>query len=212
MGKINSVILADDSAEDLGEFFVDMKNAADVEICNYRRNNQVGGKTILLNSNCDKINFSASVALINELPFLFLVFAHGKNDAILVGGENVISPTDNYYSLSNALIYTFSCYNGNKLADRLLANKVKLYVGYKGKVNCPYGLEEYTGRVVLSFISAFLGGKNAKDSFDCLYDDYTKLLRDNSLDPFQKSFYQENRDNLVLKGNMNLALKDFLSV
>lgn len=71
MGKINSVILADDSAEDLGEFFVDMKNAADVEICNYRRNNQVGGKTILLNSNCDKINFSASVALINELPFLF---------------------------------------------------------------------------------------------------------------------------------------------
>lgn len=110
------------------------------------------------------------------------------------------------------MIYTFSCYNGNKLADRLLANKAKLYVGYKGKVNCPYGLEEYTGRVVLSFISAFLGGKNAKDSFDCLYDDYTKLLRDNSLDPFQKSFYQENRDNLVLKGNMNLALKDFLSV
>lgn len=101
MGKINSIILADDSAEDLGEFFVDMKNVADIEICNYRTDNQVGGETMMLDSNCDKINFSASVALINELPFLFLVFAHGKNDAILVGGENVISTTDNYYSLSN---------------------------------------------------------------------------------------------------------------
>ena len=110
------------------------------------------------------------------------------------------------------MVYTFSCYNGNELADTLLVNKAKLFVGYKGKAICPYGLEEYTGRVVLSFISAFLGGKNAKDSFDSLYDDYTKLLRDNSLDPFQKSYYQANWDNLVLKGNENLTLKDFLSV
>lgn len=110
------------------------------------------------------------------------------------------------------MVYTFSCYNGNELADKLLANKAKLFVGYKGKAICPYGLEEYTGKVVLSFISAFLEGKNAKDSFDSLYDGYTKLLRDNSLDPFQKVYYQESRDNLVLKGNLYLNLKDFFEV
>jgi len=210
MEKVNSVILVDKSDEKLGELFSDLKNATDFELRKFAKDNHIVCQTMTLGSACDKYSIVDSLSKVNERPFLFFVYAHGREDAIVVEGECVISSNENYYVLSNAVVYTLSCYNGGELADMLLDNKLRLFVGYRGKANCPYGMDDRTLSIGLSFVIAFLEGKTASESFDVLYDSYTKSVRDTALDPFQRAAYQESRDALVMKGDGNIQIKDLL--
>lgn len=210
MNKVNSIILADESDGKLGEIFADLKNATDLELYNFGKDKHVTCQTMLLGSECDKHTIVESLTKVNEQPFLFFVYAHGREDAIMVNSEGVISSNENYYILSNAVVYTLSCYNGGKLADVLLDNKALLFVGYKAKANCPYGMDDQTLEIGLSFVTAFLKGNTARESFENLYSAYTKVVRDESLDPFQRAAYQESRDALVIKGDENVQIKNLL--
>lgn len=210
MKKVNSIILADEADERLGELFADLKNATDLELNKFGKDNHVICQTCMLGSECDKRTVAEPFSKVNQSPFFFFVYAHGREDAIMVDGENVISATDNYYILSNAVIYALSCHNGGNLADVLLNNQILLFVGYKDNANCPYGMDDRTLEIGLSFITAFLQGKTARESFEKLYSEYTKAVRDENLDPFQRAAYQESRDALVIKGNEDIHIDNLL--
>ena len=210
--EMNSIIMADDLAFELGEFFADLKNATDWELTNFGINNNIVCHTSFLDGSYNASSLAEPIAKINNCPFLCFIYAHGQEDSVFIGANKVFSVSDNYYLLSNAVIYTFSCNCGGILADKLLENKAILFVGYKGTANCPYGLDGITVSVVLSFIQAFLSGKTAKDSFESLYDAYSAVLRDSTLDPFQRAAFQESRDALVLKGDENVRVCDLLVV
>lgn len=100
--------------------------------------------------------------------------------------------------------------NGGTLADVMINNNVKTFVGYSGNANCPYGIDDVTCGIVMSFVSSLLDGKTISNAVDDLKSSYENAIFDGDLEPFQRSWFQENRDGIVIKGNGNLTIDDLL--
>lgn len=212
--KLNVVILADDSAYcSISDLCLMLKNSAyrlleqyknvhpDMDL-NYQE---------FLSDSINKQNLSEKMASVNIDRFLCFWYGHGKRDSFQIDREDVVTTTDNHYVFSNAFIYTFSCLNGNELADILIANKVKAFVGYTEFANCPYGMDDVTCNIVMSFVSSFLfKGKSIKNAVDDLKASYEEAIYNSELDPIQRSEYQKNRDSIVIKGDGNLTINDLL--
>ena len=125
--------------------------------------------------------------------------------------DDIKTGSDNCYIFTNALVYTFSCSNGRELADVLIINGVKAFVGYTEKIQCPLGMDDITSQLVNTFLVSFIQkGKKVKDAVQDLRTAYDKAVYDESLDVFTRGYYQTNRDALVLKGNGELTLEDML--
>ncbi len=209
--RLNSVVLADDSAEDIGELCVMMKDSTTRLLAGYASKEFFElHNTECLSDSISKTNLADKLSPINNTPFLCFWFGHGKEDKFLVNHESIVTSTANHYLFSNAMIYTFSCLNGGKLADVLIDNKATSFVGYTGNANCPLGIDEITNDIAMSFVSSFLSGKTINESFGDLKTSYEKAIFDDVLDPFQRRNYQENRDALVLKGDGNITIGDVL--
>lgn len=210
--KLNSVILADDteSCDDIANLFVMMKDYTVQKVEQYVKSHEGidAEYHIYLSDTVTKQNLSERMSLVNSDSFLCCWYGHGKADSFKIGNENVVTTTENYYVFSNALIYTFSCLNGNDLADALVANKTKAFVGYTDNANCPYGIDDVTTEIVMSFISSFLSGKTVNESKADLELSYENAIYSESLEPFQRQSFQTNRDNLIVKGNGSLTIND----
>ena len=211
--KLNSVILADDSEScDIAELFVMMKNSTIQLLEQYTVAHEdiVSVNNTYLSDSITKQNLSEKMSLVNSEPFLCFWYGHGKADGFRIADEDVVTTTENYYVFSNALIYTFSCLNGKDLADVIMANKAKAFVGYTDYANCPYGIDDITTEIVMSFISAFLSGKTVNESKADLELSYDNAIYNESLDVLQRQLFQTNRDNLVVKGDGSLVINDIL--
>ena len=211
--KLNSVILADDSEScDIAELFVMMKNSTIQLLEQYTvaHKDIVSVNNTYLSDSITKQNLSEKMSLVNSEPFLCFWYGHGKADSFRIADEDVVTTTENYYVFSNALIYTFSCLNGKDLADVIMANKAKAFVGYTDYANCPYGIDDVTTEIVMSFISAFLSGKTVNESKADLELSYDNAIYNESLDAFQRQLFQTNRDNLVVKGDGSLVINDII--
>jgi len=211
--KLNSVILADDSEScDIAELFVMMKNSTIQLLEQYTVAHEdiVSVNNTYLSDSITKQNLSEKMSLVNSEPFLSFWYGHGKADSFRIADEDVVTTTENYYVFSNALIYTFSCLNGKDLADVIMANKAKAFVGYTDYANCPYGIDDVTNEIVMSFISAFLSGKTVNESKADLELSYDNAIYNESLDVLQRQLFQTNRDNLVVKGDGSLVINDII--
>lgn len=211
--KLNSVILADNSEScDIAELFVMMKNSTIQLLEQYTvaHKDIVSVNNTYLSDSITKQNLSEKMSLVNSEPFQCFWYGHGKADSFRIADEDVVTTTENYYVFSNALIYTFSCLNGKDLADVIMANKAKAFVGYTDYANCPYGIDNVTTEIVMSFISAFLSGKTVNESKADLELSYDNAIYNESLDAFQRQLFQTNRDNLVVKGDGSLVINDII--
>lgn len=211
--KLNSVILADDSEScDIANLFVMMKDSTVQLLEQYASSHEDidAENHIYLSGSITKQNLSEKMSLVNSENFLCCWYGHGKVDSFRIGSEDVVTTTENYYVFSNALIYTFSCLNGKELADALVANKTKTFVGYTDYAYCPYGIDDVTTEIVMSFISSFLSGKTVNESKANLEASYNNAIYDESLDAFQRQLFQTNRDNLIVKGNSSLTIYDII--
>ena len=211
--RLNSVILADDSEScDIADLFVMMKNSTVQLLEQYSTSHEdfATENYTYLSDTITKQNLSEKMSLVNSDSFMCFWFGHGKDGCFRIGSEDVVTTTDNYYVFSNALIYTFSCLNGNDLADALVANKAKAFVGYTGYANCPYGIDDVTTKIVMSFIASFLLGKTVNEAKADLELSYNNAIYDESLDALQRQLFQTNRDNLIVKGNSSLSINDMI--
>ena len=211
--KLNSVIIADDSEScDIANLFVMMKDSTIQLLEQYATSHEdIDAKNyIFLSNTINKQSLSERMSLVNSDSFMCCWFGHGKIDSFRIGSEDLVTTTENYYVFSNALIYTFSCLNGKDLADVLVANNAKAFVGYSDYANCPYGIDDVTSEIVKSFISSFLSGKTVDESKADLELTYDNAIYDESLDPLQRHLFQNNRDNLIVKGNGSLKICDMI--
>lgn len=211
--KLNSVIIADDSEScNISELCVLLKDSTKQLLDTFCLSQEdiYLAYSEYLSGSINKYNLSEKIAIINNGSFLCFWYGHGKNNSFIMGNEEIVTTTENYYLFSNALIYTFSCLNGNDLADALVDNKAKAFVGYTSYANCPYGIDDVTTKIVMSFISSFLCGKTVNEAKEDLESAYNQAVYDESLDPLQRPLFQTNRDNLVVKGNYDLKLCDLL--
>ena len=211
--KLNSVIIADDSeACNISSLCVLLKDATAELLTQFgqtRENVQVA-TNVYCSDEINKHNLAEKVSLLNSNGFLCFLYGHGSEESFSVNTEKIVSTTDNYYIFSNGLIYAFSCLNGNNLADVLVENNAKTFIGYLGYANCPYGIDDVTCGIVLSFISSLLKGKSVSNAVNDLRASYEEAIFNDELEPFQRSRFQENRDGLVLKGDGTLTINDFL--
>lgn len=210
--NLNAIVIADDAAENIGELCELMKNSTNQLLEQFGQANddiQINNTTYCTDS-INKLNLSEKVSLVNSRNFLCCWFCHGTDTSFIVNGEEIVNIADNHYVFSNALIYTFSCMNGGTLADVLVKNGVKTFVGYTDKANCPYGLDDIICNIVMSFITALLRGESIKNAVDTLKSSYNGAIYNDELEVFQRSWFRENRDGITLKGDGTLTINDFL--
>lgn len=211
--KLNTVILADDSAScNIADLCVLLKERTVQQLEEFTLSNSCVDieKYIYLSDSISKLNVSEKMSLINSDCSICFWYGHGKADSFCIENEPIITTTENHYVFSNALIYTFSCLNGGELADTLVANNVKAFVGYTNYANCPYGIDDVTSSIVMTFIKSFLSGKTVHESKEALSASYEDAIFNEDLEPFQRSQFQSNRDGLIVKGNGNLCIRDML--
>ncbi len=211
--KLNSVIIADDSeACNISSLCVLLKDATAVLLTQFgqaRADVQVAN-SIYCSDEISKHNLAEKVSVCNSNEFLCFLYGHGSEESFSVNAERIVSTTENHYIFSNAMIYAFSCLNGNALADVLVENSAKAFVGYANNANCPYGIDDVTCGIAMSFVSSLLNGKSISNAVDDLRASYEEAIFNDELEPFQRSSFQENRDGLVLKGNGALTINDLL--
>ena len=211
--RLNTVIIADDSAEcSIRDLCVLLKNNTVQLLQQYQATQRIDVNNVILSSGVvTKNNISENLSEINNANFISFWFGHGEKDRFTIANEAIVTTTVNHYVFSNALIYTFSCYNGQELADVLIANKAIAFVGYDKEAQCPLGIDDITSQIVQTFIASFMvEGKSVKEAVSDLKAAYNNAVYNEKIEPFIRGYFQTNRDALVLKGNGDLTVNDFI--
>lgn len=209
--KLNTIFLVDELTN-ISTLFVMLKDSTCSLLDNFGQsksdikiyNNFFSSESI------NKYNLSEKMSSVNDNNFLCFWYGHGTDESFNINDEKLVTKSDNHYVFSNALVYTFSCLNGGALADVLIENKAKAFIGYKCEANCPYGLDEMTCDISMSFITSFLDGKRVVDAVNDLKEKYDDAIYNDDLDPFQRECFQKNRDGIVLKGDIDVTIEDLL--
>ena len=211
--KLNTIVLVDESEmTDISTLFIVLKNSTCSLLDGFEQSKsdiQVDNN-ILSSELINKYNLSDKMSSVNDNNFLCFWYGHGTDESFNINNERIVTKSDNHYVFSNALVYTFSCLNGGTLADVLINNKTKVFIGYNCEANCPYGLDDLTCEISMSFVQSFLDGKRVIDAVDDLKEKYNDAIYDDGLEPFQRECFQKNRDGIVLKGDINVTIEDLL--
>lgn len=212
--RLNTVIIADDSAEcDIRDLCVMLRDTASQLIEQYQKAHpNVKVDNVSLSSDAVTTNnLAEELSTINLNNFISFWFGHGEKDRFKIANEAIVATTVNHYVFSNALIYTFSCFNGLELADVLIANRAIAFVGYDKEAQCPLGIDDVTSQIAQTFIVSFMiNGKQLKEAVSDLKTAYDDAVYNENIDPFTRGYFQTNRDALVLKGDGNLTINDFV--
>ena len=211
--RLNTVIIADDSAEcDIRDLCIMLKDNTIQLLQQYQTAQAVDVNNAVLSSDAiSKNNISEQLSQINNNHFLSFWFGHGEKDKFKIANDAIVTTTVNHYVFSNALIYTFSCFNGQELADVLIANKAIAFVGYDKEAQCPLGIDDITSEIAQTFIVSFMiEGKQVKEAVSDLKKAYDDAVYNEKIDAFRRGYFQTNRDALVLKGDGDLTISDFL--
>lgn len=205
---MNIVIVCDKSDKKLGDFFnlckdyaIDLSNQA-IDLPNIREVYDI-----------DSDSMCTHTSDVNLSNFIFFGFVHGSQECMYINGNTAfINTTINHYLLSNAFIYTFSCHNGNLLADTLINNNAHTFWGYKDEAwVCLDYIEDFK-KCALSGYFHFLKGKNIAESEEAMRNDTNEIIDELYLkNMLAASYLLDNRNAMVVKGKKDLTIKDFIS-
>ena len=213
MSTINAIILTDDSAGDnsLKDFFLQLSRDSEILLSRYCAQNNIQlAISSLCSDDFDKNTLSTQLAEVNERRFLNLWFAHGNVEELHNAGEKVVSLSENYYLFTNALVYTFSCSNGDELADALIMNGTLSFLGYARTAYVPYNLDDEVASVALLGLTAFLKGESLYNAVEEMRDGYTSLAKSDEIEPMARILLEVNAQGLVLKGRKDLTINDMI--
>lgn len=202
---INTVIVCDKDDKELGDFFSLCK---DHVITTQQHQAKIKE---LYSDDVDVANFSDHLSDINQSNFLFFGFVHGSSTFMTMNGyDHFLSTSNNYYTLSNAFVYAFSCYNGMDLADKLLENNVHTYWGYLDKAWVCYDFIEDFKDCALSGFDSFALGNTIECAENMMIEKMNGKIDDiYNVNMFAASLLMKNRDAMIIKGNKQLTIGDF---
>ena len=152
------------------------------------------------------------VEQLHSQRFIVIAYSHGRERALTHGGSAYIEVGQDSKLYSNALVYTDACLAGRQLGEHLVDNGCSAFCGYNDEVvayvpyydmfcECEnYGIKKFLQGDALG--TAFLQMKNKyTERIDKLYD-YSVVA---------DALLRRNRDALVLLGNRDLAINDFIN-
>lgn len=209
--KLNVAILYDELDGECGATF-SLSKEFTLDLLN--RVEEYSSNILLLSAdNTDKNTISTKLANINNVPFVCFAFCHGTSDALKFAGQELISIVDNHYLFSGALMCAFSCYSAGVLADVLLRNGLRCYVGYVSEAKFPISSLD-TITVEMDGVTCFLHGGTVREMCEKIrtgYKQKMQMLLDIG-DSLQASFVNTNLTGLIIKGDTNLTINDFLYI
>lgn len=203
---INALIVCDKDDDKLGDFFCLCKNHTI-----YLSQKLKPSLNIRETHDIDVDNMGRYVSDINLSNFLFFGFVHGSRECMYINSNiEFINATTNYYLLSNAFVYAFSCYNGSELADILINNSVHTYWGYSNKAWVCHDFMEDFKECALSGYSHFIEGCSvAEAEMKMIADMNNKIDKLYNVNILAATLLMENRDAMVVKGRKDLTISDF---
>lgn len=210
--KVKTLICADSIDSKLGDVFLSMSTEAH-RICSKCSKIDIENvaNIVELKNDIDKSTINSILPSYNQSPFIFCAFMHGDAEALYMGNDIFVSNEENVYLFTKSFIYTFSCCTGDILADSFMKNDACVFIGYKDSVYIPiYGQDQYVHAALSGLKKFFEESGNATQAYNSIYSAYSNMLLDNTLDPISRMFAQHNRDCLVIKGDKNVTLKDFI--
>jgi hypothetical protein len=207
--KLNAVVLVDGDDKILGDFFHSLEIKTTELLNQFVTSEGLEFKNNVLHSDdIDAVSISEKIATVNSSQFLCFCYVHGDENSMAVDNQPFLSTSVNYYIFSNAFVYTFSCKNGAGLADKLIENQVRTFIGYQHEAWCPNDYDDITSNIALVGLKSFLSGKTAEDAYEDLRLAYDKQIYDKRKEGFARHYYKLNRDALVIKGDGKLTIND----
>ena len=208
---INTILLYDNQDTKLGAFFTLCANKFQyLHNTVYKQNTSAEYNS----ENCEKETIESALSAYNNSKFLFVSFLHGSKDgdAMLVSNQRIVS-FDNAYFFTNAFCYTFSCYCGKNLATILLQNNACVFWGYSDKAYSITDYEEDFSDLAISGLKHFYNGKAIDNAYNAVKEEYTnKIYELYKTDYFSAATLLHNRDSMVVLGDKNLTVNDFLTL
>jgi hypothetical protein len=154
------------------------------------------------------------ITTFDEKPFIFISYAHGREDAILLNSDPVID-LENAYYFGTSLFYSCSCRVAQQLGKQLVeVENCKAFIGYREDAMLA-SVEKYDDifRACDNFgIKHFLNGNTTlKTAFEAMIDFYTEQLDLLSLEnAMAASYLLDSRNALtLLPSDSNCTLNDF---
>lgn len=204
---MNDVVLCVDENDDsLGCFFRACADKTKEIICSYNREIsivEISGKSL------NEIVLKLKIKQIRNKEFLFLAFSHGTSKELLCNGNAYLSVKSDKVLLRHYVSYHFSCYTGFELGSVLIDSGTKAFLGYNNSISAQnfVKLQPAFVKCAVSGIKPLLAGNSIKAVYYHILNEY-----DNSIDEvylkdfFSASFLLENRDALIVRGDLNLKV------
>lgn len=206
---VNFLIAYDDNDSNLGDYFeASYKDISTAIVVNhYIAISSIRGL------DCTQKNVNTLIDAYNYANFIFVGLSHG-NEEELVATEVFVSKA-NALKFDGALFYTCACSCGHTLGNNLIASGCLCYIGHR---DTAYIIEDYhdifykcQNFAIKNFV---LTSETIGESYDKMIDYYNseidRLVLGDMDDTIAASTLVENRDVLVIYGNRNLTLNDFV--
>lgn len=205
------LLIAYDSADhQMGDYFLSCRH----DICAHAGTCD-GFLIDELDSEHDDSHLQQYISAYSEQPFIFVAYAHGCSDAVLLSGTPLVH-NQNTYFFGKSLFYTCACDTGVSLSKDLRAHNCYAFVGFKDESKLPPRATDYEN-VFMSCenygLKQFMrGGISIGESFEkmrTMYSDQAiSLLSTNAL---AAALLLENGNALHLdaQGQEHLTIADF---
>jgi hypothetical protein len=160
---------------------------------------------------CKKDNMEAEITNFNQAPFIFVAYSHGKADA-LTSMHGAYLTTSNAYFLSNSFFYSNACFVGKELGHRLIAENCHTVIAYEDEVHyLPFYENYFVECENFALIHFFNSNETIEMSVSKMIDYYNvKIDELQALNFIAASLLTNNRDNLIVLGNEQLRIEDFM--
>jgi hypothetical protein len=161
---------------------------------------------------CNQAYIDIRIAQININNFLFIAYAHGKDDSLVANGSYFIKKNVNSSLFVNSLFYSMSCLTAKELGADLVVNGSHAFIGYNNDADALLGNHQQLSiDCDNSGIKNFILGSSIKEAFNQMKDFFTQKidwLEENG-EPLLAALLTANRDSLSFEGNSNLTFENF---
>lgn len=208
---INIIIVFDGDDDELGSYF--RMCATDIHNTLVENHNDIFEITLITSDGLSIDNIQTVLRTKGELDYVFISFSHGSDSTLLRKNDSVayVDMVSNNSHFNKAMVYTFACSAGLLLGPELIAAGSHAFWGYINSVEIVmlYDVEFMT---CTNFgLKMFLSGYNLEDSFNMMQSKFLDIIYDVAeRNSFASSQLLDAKRSLVLHGNRNLSLNDFI--
>ncbi len=149
-------------------------------------------------------------------PFIFIAYAHGVEDALLIGTERYLH-LENSYFFAETIFYACGCLSAQKLMPKLRSERCRVVLGYDAKISsnnpeCDPVFQDCENAFLSNFLTT---SDTVQDSLKYMYKKYNemgKYLR-STYDSFTAGVLEGNLAAFKLncsEEDKNMTKEDFL--